>query len=83
MMPYTVANIIATKATATHPKALVRTFDEAPVRRRPTFHSTMAAFSHWTVPITVNMRLGSLLSLIACSVKYLTSILPNLQINSN
>lgn len=81
MMPYIVANTIATKATATHPKAPVRSCDEAPFCRRPTFHSTKGAFSQRTVPRTVGIWLGSLLSLIACSVKYLMSMFPNLKID--
>lgn len=32
--------------------------------------------------MTVGMRLGSLLNLIACSTKYLTSVLPNLKSTS-
>lgn len=78
------ANKLATKATATHPAALVRTERKAPDHGRPTFHSTKGEFSpaQWTLPMTVGMRLGSLLNLIACSTKYLTSVLPNLELAS-
>lgn len=72
-------NTVATKATATHPIALVRAERKAPDHGRPTFHSTKGEFSpaQWTLPMTVGMRLGSLFNLIACSTKYLTSIFPN------
>lgn len=75
-------NTIATKATATHPIALVRAERKAPDHGRPTFHSTKGELSpaQWTLPITVGRRLGSLLNLIACSTKYLTSVLPNLKL---
>lgn len=78
------ANPIATKATATHPKTLARAGGKAPEGGRPTFHSTKGESSpaQWTLPITVGRRLGSLLNLMACSTKYLTSVFPNLSLTA-
>lgn len=56
MMPYAVANTIATDATATHPKTPVRAEGEAPDRGRPTFHSTKGESS--PSQLAVPMRVG-------------------------